>query len=84
MNGESEARRACSPTMVARRRRKPRWPCSGIGRGRRSGGSSRSAKQAGVPIPTKVNTHSERSRPPVPGQAVHRVRAKSSGLNGDP
>ena len=36
-----------------------------------------------LPIPTKSSTHSERSRPAVPGQVVYRFRAKSSGLNGD-
>ena len=39
---------------------------------------------AAVRIPTKLSTHSERSRPGVPGQAVHRFRAKPSGLSGDP
>ena len=37
-----------------------------------------------LPIPTKLSTHSERSRPAVPGQVVHRFRGKSSGLSGDP
>ncbi len=37
-----------------------------------------------VPIPTKSSTHSGRSRPAVPGQVVHRFRARSSGLSGDP
>lgn len=31
-----------------------------------------------LPIPTKSSTHSERSRPAVPGQVVHRFRAMST------
>jgi hypothetical protein len=42
------------------------------------------ARSDQLPIPTKSSTHSVRSRPAVPGQAVRRFRDKSSGLSGDP
>ena len=52
----------------------------------RAGGADRNRRglprrvKPSLPIPTKSSTHSERSRPPVPGQAVHRFRSNPDGF----
>ena len=52
----------------------------------RAGGADRNRRglprrvMPSLPIPTKSSTHSERSRPPVPGQAVHRFRSNPDGF----